>query len=102
MNRTPRGRGEMGNEQIERLRNEVSALMEEPEFKEMSEAFKHALAQRLGIKPFTEGGLMVHGNAPINLNDLIREHNIRDLNDIKRYDDDDPYCYGNIYSYSFW
>ena len=80
------------NKQIRNLRKEVEAVLADPKFTKMSKAFRHSLAQRLGVKEIAEGGLVIQAPAPITIKD------IRKLG----MGEDTPYSYGNLYSYSFW
>jgi hypothetical protein len=82
---------ETKNEQIEKLRKDVAKLLDEPEFQEMSNALKHALAQRLGVHLMKEGGLTLEFSIPITINEIRR----------LGFGDGDPYNYVNVYSYTF-
>lgn len=97
------------NSKIEKIRIETEKLLQEPEFKEMSKAFKHTLLQRLDMKSFDEGGLVLQASTPFTLRDVLKQLNITgpriDLTRVWKDLEsqlDDPYSYGNIYSYSFW
>ena len=91
------------NEQIKKIRKELETLIDDPKFKEMSTTFKHTLAQRLGIKEFEEGGLMLQASAPITLSDILKNLDIHtlDLDKLKNAYDSE-FSYANIYSYGFW
>jgi len=91
------------NKQIKKMRKEIETIMTDPEFEKMSRTFKHTLAQRLGVKEFKEGGLILQAQAPVALKDILKEAGVK-ISDLDRIKDilDDPYSYGNIYSYSFW
>lgn len=96
-------RRKVENKQIRKMRKEIEAIMADPEFGKMSRAFKHTLAQRLGVKEFKEGGLILQAQAPVALRDILKDAGVK-ISDLGRIEDvlDDPYSYGNIYSYSFW
>lgn len=92
MTKKARVKKQVENKQIKNLRKEIEAILSDPEFNKMSKAFRHTLAQRLGIKEIAEGGLVLQAPAPITITELIR----------RGIGKDDPYSYGNIYSYNFW
>jgi hypothetical protein len=96
--------GPMLNEQIEEIRREVEKLLAEPEFEEMTRTFQHALAQRLGLEDFEEGGLVVQAPTPTTLKGILNRAGITDLEQLRAIDrwPDAPYSYGNIYTYHFW
>jgi hypothetical protein len=82
------------NKQIRELRKQVETVLAGPEFKRMSKALRHSLAQRLGATEIPEGGLMLQMPTPMLAEDLKAR--------LRRVRDDDKYSYCNIYCYSFW
>lgn len=83
------------DEEINAIQNEVENILNTAEFKEMSEAFKRTVAQRLGIKEFEEGGLVLQAktdfsNEPAEM--LLKYEPPEEMQPE----------YVNIYSYSFW
>lgn len=89
------------SKEIRALRKEVEALMASGKMKQISKAFKHTLAQRLGVKELKEGGLSLEANAPVKLREIIKQTGDFDIANLADHMDD-PYSYYNIYRYSFW
>jgi hypothetical protein len=90
------------SKEIKKVRREVETLLADPKFKKMSRAFKHSLAQRLGVKDFEEGGLIIEASAPVTIREIMKRANITDLVKPGARWPDDNYFYCNIYCYSFW
>lgn len=96
------------NMQIKKIRKEIENLIKDPEFEKMSKAFRHTLAQRLGIKDLKEGGLVIQAGLPFTLRDVLEDAGIpfEDSDDfrIKLINQVDKHqvAYGNVYSYGFW
>ena len=94
------------NKQIAAIRSEIEGLIARPEFYQMSKAFKHSLAQRLGLKEFKEGGLVIQAQVPITLRDILEDTQTNEpVDQLKERSNLLGYGaspYGNIYSYSFW
>ena len=100
MGKQRKGKTRREDKRVRDLRKEVEALLAKPEFQRTSKAFRQALAQRLGIKEFEDGGLVIQAPAPVSLREIAKESGV-DLRHIEDYLDT-PCLYGNIYSYSFW
>ncbi len=80
------------NEQIKKLRKGVEKLLSEPEFKEMSEALRQSLAQRLGPNELSKSELVLEAALP----ETTKEKELPKAKAVSRR----PYF--NIYRYRFW
>ncbi|MBN1314966.1 MAG: hypothetical protein JXA42_05845 [Anaerolineales bacterium] len=101
MKEKPKGK-KAAKKQIKEIREEIDRMLKEPEFEEMSKTFQHALAQRLGMEKYKEGGLVIKSKLPVTIKDIMDQAGIADPGQLQADWPDDPYMYGNIYSYSFW
>lgn len=80
------------NKQIKEIRSKVERLLADAEINRMSRVFKHTIAQRLDLKEFNEGGLIL--KAPVAMGGGGGGGS--------GGGGDTPYSYGNIYTYNFW
>lgn len=88
------------SQEVIRLRQDVEKLMADPEFANMSNTFKRALAQRLGLTEQPQGADLV-APLPVSLHELLKGQDLTRLVKVQGQDMlGRPYY--NIYRYHFW